>query len=152
MLLEYAPKRIRGLPFLRAWHESLVREVTMWPRRGDNEPYKAAVDDLAAGVSSRLGFPVLVGYNEFCAPTVAEAIDQVIADGADQVFVLPTMLLRGNAHTESEIQDAVTEARHRHPDACIQYAWPFEQEPMVSLFTGQVLAHLESLDNSTVNG
>jgi sirohydrochlorin cobaltochelatase len=144
MMLEYAPKALRRVCFLRAWHESLVREVTMWPRTADNDPYKAAVDELAAGVSSRLGHRVLAGYNEFCAPTIADAIDQVITDGAERVFVLPTMLLRGNTHTESEIQNAVLEARGRHPEARIEYAWPFEQDRMVSLFAGQVLSHLEA--------
>ena len=144
MMLEYAPKPIRRVFFLRAWHESLIREVTTWPRRADNDPYKAAVDELAAGVSLRLSLPVLAGYNEFCVPTVADAIDQVIKEGADRVIVLPTMLLRGNAHTESEIHVAVSEARHRHPSTHIAYAWPFELDRMVSLFAGQALAHLAS--------
>jgi sirohydrochlorin cobaltochelatase len=143
MMLEFAPKPIRRAPFLRAWHESLVREVSKWPRTADNDPYKAAVDELAAGVASTLGLRVLAGYNEFCVPTVAGAIDQAIADGADRVFVLPTMLLRGNTHTETEINDAVTEAGRRHPSADVQYAWPFEQDRMISLFAGQVRAHLD---------
>jgi sirohydrochlorin cobaltochelatase len=144
MMLEYAPKPVRRVWLVRRWHGSLVRQVTTWPRTADSDPYKTAVDDLVGGLSSELGVPVLAGYNEFCAPTVAEAIDQVIAEGADQVFVVPTMLLRGNSHTESEINEAVSEANRRYPHVRIQYAWPFEQERMVQLFAGQVHAHLES--------
>ena len=140
MMLEYAPKPIRRMFFLRSWREALIRQVTTWPRSADNDPYKAAVDELAAGVAKRLNCSVLAGYNEFCIPTVADAIDQVIKERANRVFVLPTMLLRGNAHTESEILNAVREAQRRHPSVHIAYVWPFDLDRMVSLFAGQVLA------------
>ena len=96
------------------------------------------MDDLAEGLAIRLGVHVLPKYNEFCAPTVDEAIQSVIDDGANTVFVLPTMLLQGSSHTESEIRTAVSEARRKHPEGRVEYAWPFSQERMVSLFAGQV--------------
>jgi hypothetical protein len=71
---------------------------------------------------------VIAAHNEFCTPTVDEAIEQVIADGAHTVVVVPTMLLRGNSHTESEIHQSVIQARQRHPAITIHYALPFEQE------------------------
>lgn len=142
MMLEYAPKRTRRLFFLRSWHDRLVREVVNWPRTRASDPYKAAVDDLVLGLSSRLGLPVFAGYNEFCAPTVGEAIDLAVGDGAERVFVVPTMLLRGNSHTESEIHGAVLEAGRRHPQTRIEYAWPFSDEHLVALFAGQVTSCL----------
>ena len=87
----------------------------------------------------------MVGYNEFCAPTIADAIDDVVAQGACSIVVLPTMLMRGNSHTETEIYDAVIEAGKRHPTIRIQYAFPFEHEGMVTLFADQVMTHLDSV-------
>ena len=139
MMLEYSPKPLRGLPPLRRWHDRLVERVTGWPRTRVTDPYKAAVDDLAEGIAERLGMPVVAGYNEFCAPTVGQALEQAISGGATRVLVVPTMLLQGNSHTETEIQAAVEQVRLRHPSLKIEYAWPFSQERMVALFAGQVL-------------
>jgi len=84
-----------------------------------------------------------VGYNEFCAPTIAEAIDQAVAGGAAQIIVAPTMLLRGNQHTEAEISAIVAEAREQHPDVVPRYAWPFDDDRVVSLFVEHILANGE---------
>ena len=88
-------------------------------------------------------WPVLAGYNEFCAPTVAEAIGRAVAEGATQIIVVPTMLPRGNQHTEAEISAIVAESRKRHPLAIIRYAWPFDDDRVVSLFVEHILANGE---------
>lgn len=113
------------------------------PRTAANDPYKAAVDELAARLAARIGWRTLVGYNEFCAPTIAEAIDHAVAEGAAQIIVAPTMLLRGNQHTEAEISAIVAESRKRHPLAIIRYAWPFDDDRVVSLFVEHILANGE---------
>lgn len=133
MMLKFSGKWVERIGFLRAWHNKLDNECRRWPRTADNDPYKLAVDDLAAKLSARLGYPVIGAYNEFGAPTIGEAIDQMIANGARTVVVVPTMLLRGNSHTESEIYEAVVQARQRHPTIAIHYAWPFDQELLISL-------------------
>ena len=142
MLLEFSPRPVRRTPLLRALLARLEKEVAGWPRTEGTDPYKAAVDALAGGLSRRLEMPVFPGYNEFCCPTVGEALERAIWDGAQTVLVVPTMLLRGNAHTESEIRRAVIETAGRHPEVTIEYAWPFSEESMVSLFAGQVLERL----------
>jgi hypothetical protein len=53
------------------------------------------------------------------------------------------MLVRGNSHTELEIHEAVVQTGKRHPTIDIHYAWPFEQERLVSLLGDQVITHLE---------
>jgi len=139
MMLEFSGKRT-GL--FRAWRDRLAEEVRLWPRTADNDPYKAAVDDLAAKLSARLGCRVIAAYNEFCTPTVAEGIEQLIAGGARRVIVVSTMLVRGNSHTEVEIHKAVVQASESHPAIDIRYAWPFEQERLVSMLVDQINAHL----------
>ncbi len=142
MMLEFAGRKVQRIGLLRAWRERLEREVRMWPRTRDNDPYKAAVDNLAAALALRLGLPVTVAYNEFCAPDIAEAIDRVVAQGARRVIVLPTMLVRGNSHTEQEIQEAVAESAARHPGVPIEYAWPYDQAQLASLLAAQVASRL----------
>ncbi len=144
MMLEFSGKLAQRLPPLRAWRERLATQAATWPRTAENDPYKAAVDRLAAHLSRRLGCPVLAAYNEFCTPPIGQAIDQAIAGGARQVVVAPTMLVRGNQHTELEILEAVVQARRRHTGALIHYAWPFEEGLLVSLLAEVVTQHLSS--------
>lgn len=140
MALEFAPMASR-IGLLRSWQEALDRHVRDWPRTPESDPYKAAVDELAADLSARTGWPVIAGYNEFCAPTIGQAIDQAVAEGAGRVVVLPTMLVRGNEHTELEIRETVVWAGERHPSVDIRYAWPFDQEHLVGLLAHQVSHH-----------
>lgn len=144
MMLEFSGKMVERLPPLRAWRERLAAQAAQWPRTGENDPYKAAVDRLAAHLSQRLGCPVRAGYNEFCAPPISQAIADAIAGGAAEVVVVPTMLVRGNQHTEHEILGAVVEARSRFAQAVIHYAWPFEERLLVSLLAEVVTEHLSS--------
>lgn len=142
MMLEFGGGPIRRLGFLQRWRGKLADEIATWPRTADNDPYKVAVERLAEALSERTGYPVIPGYNEFCLPTIGEAIDRAVAEGAREVVVAPTMLLRGNQHTESEIRDAVEAAGRRHPQAAIHYAFPYEQQLLVTLLADAVGTHV----------
>lgn len=132
MMLEILNEKVHW-GFLQKWHERLDREVRTWKRTPQTDPYKTAVEALAKKFSERLGIPVLVGYNEFCAPTVAEAIEKALLLGASTVQVVSTMLIRGNTHTESEIATTVQEVAQAHPEAKIVYAFPVEEDLVISL-------------------
>jgi sirohydrochlorin ferrochelatase len=136
MGLEMSP--LGRLRLFSKWEESLAEDVRAWPRTLANDPYKTAVDELAAGLQADLGLDVIVGYNEFCLPTISAAIEQAVTRGAERVIIIPTMLLRGNEHTEAEIAGAVEAARQRFPQVQFEYAWPFELPHMLALFAGQV--------------
>jgi len=142
VMLEFAGRAVERLRFLRAWRDSLDRKIRAWPRTPANDPYKAAVEELAARLSARLGRRVVVAYNEFCDPGIGQAIDGLIEEGTRRLVVVPTMLVRGNSHTEVEIQESVLEAAQRHPAADIRYAWPFDEDGVVSLLKSQVESRL----------
>ena len=138
MAIEMSGERMKHLPGVSKWHTRLEAEVRDWPRTPDSDPYQAAVDELARGLEDELGLPVIAGYNEFCPPTMADALDQAANQGAERVIVIPTMLLRGNEHTEAEIADTIENAQQRHPQIEFIYAWPFEQNNLVQLYASQV--------------
>ena len=149
MMLEFAGKAVDRIGVLRRWRERLANEVATWPRTTENDPYKAAVDGLAEQLALRLGYPVFVAFNEFCVPAIGAAIDRAIAGGASRLVVVPTMLVRGNQHTEQEILETVDAARERHPTAAIHYAWPFETELLVSLLAETVVMRLPPSPTAT---
>ena len=105
----------------------LDAKIRDWPRHDGNDPYKSGMERLAAALRPLLPTELFaVGYNEFCRPSIREAIEQVLAQGATRVLVIPTMLTPGGVHSELDIPRALDEVRRAHPDASIEYVWPFD--------------------------
>ncbi len=142
MALKFSGRLAERVGFLRRLHDHLDREVRHWPRCPVNDPYWTAVEELARKLSDRLSCPVFVGYNEFCAPDVWEALSRAVAEGAHRIVVIPTMLVRGNTHTEEEIRAVVEKARNHYREVDIRYAWPFDENRVADLLVEQVRAWL----------
>ena len=138
MALESMPGLVRRLGFLQAKQEALDHEVRNWKRTADNDPYKLGVDALAERITAQTGYAVIAGYNEFCMPTISQALDEAVAQGAGQVIVAATMTTRGNEHAEKEIRESVDAAQARHPAVRICYAWPFDPNRVAQLFADEI--------------
>src|SRR5262245_51460361 len=74
--------------------------MRQWPRTPKNDPYHAASHELAGKLAKETGLEVTVGFNEFCAPSLDEALNQAVVKGADEVVIVTTMLTRGGSHSE----------------------------------------------------
>ena len=138
MALESMQGLTRRFGFLRARQEALDSEVRNWKRTADNDPYKRGADALAERIAAHTGYDVIVGYNEFCDPTISLALDEAVARGAAQVIVATTMTTRGGEHAEIEIRDIVDEAQARHTGVRICYAWPFDPNRVAQLFAEEI--------------
>ncbi|CAG0952241.1 sirohydrochlorin ferrochelatase [Anaerolineae bacterium] len=138
MALEFTGNIVERVGFLRAWRDRLDHEIRHWQRTDSNDPYKNGVESLAAQIAEQVGCPVIVGYNEFCNPTIAEAIDRAVTQGATRVVVATTMFTRGGDHSEREIRELVESAQVRHPGIAIVYAWPYDQERVAQLYADQL--------------
>lgn len=121
--LEHAPAFVRA--WLRSRYRKLDARMRARPRSAQNDPFWAGSQELAEHLQAATGAPVIVGYNEFCAPTLDEALDQAAAQ-ADTVMVITPMMTRGGEHSEIEIPDAVRRAQERHPTVSFKYVWPLE--------------------------
>ena len=118
---------------------ALDAKIREWPRHDGNDPYKAGLERLAAALRPLLPTKLFaIGYNEFCRPTIAEAIDEVICQGAARVVVLPTMLTPGGVHSERDIPRALDDVRRAHPDVAIEYLWPFDLASVAELLASHV--------------
>jgi len=104
----------------------LSDKLKLWPRTPKNDPFHAASCELAQVLGQHLGYDVRVGFNEFCAPDIDEALAQAVGDGAGRVIIATTMMIRGGEHAEREIAQAVSRGRHKYPEVEFIYAWPFE--------------------------
>lgn len=117
----------------------LDAQIRNWPRTEANDPYKAGLEKVAAVLRPLLGDKLFaIGYNEFCAPSVEEAIAWVIRHGAGRVLVIPTMLTPGGLHSEKDIPRAIERSRVSHPDVSIEYVWPFDLGEVARLLAGHI--------------
>jgi sirohydrochlorin cobaltochelatase len=116
--------------------DKVVRE---WPRTPATDPYKHGVEEIAGALAPKLGGRRLVSaYNEFCAPSVEDAIDDLVKDGFTRISLISTMFTRGGVHAEVEIPGIVVEARKKYPGIAVEYAWPFDAGVIADFLAAQL--------------
>lgn len=134
-----AQRRARGLPEMSPREAEVDRQVRQWPRTADNDPYQAGLQSLARRLEARVApRRLVVAYNEFCAPSVEDAIDRLVAEGTKRITLVTTMFTPGGSHSEQELPEIVAFARHRHPGIEIRYAWPFDLDRAAAFLADQV--------------
>lgn len=117
----------------------LETRLRRWPRTAQTDPYQAGLEALAAHLKALFnGMLFAVAYNEFCAPSVEEAVESLIARGATLVTVVPSMLTPGGSHSERDIPERLARLRARHPDVQIRYAWPFDLAQVARMLVEQI--------------
>jgi sirohydrochlorin cobaltochelatase len=123
---------------LQQRYAELDYKMRNWPRTAQNDRFWAASHDLASHLSQVTGHKVLVGFNEFCAPDLEEALNQAVAQSAEQVVVVTPMMTRGGEHAEVDIPNAVRDAQERHPGTAIVYVWPFDPAQVAEFLAAQI--------------
>ena len=123
--------------FQRRYTE-LNNMVYSWPRTPRNDPFYAGSTALAEQLEIASGLPVVLGFNEFCAPSMDEALEQA-ASRAEVVLVVTPMMTRGGEHSEQDIPASIRRAQERHLDVKIKYVWPFDTLEVARFLAEQVL-------------
>ena len=117
----------------------LDRTIRRWPRTEATDPYRNGLEAVAAQLRPLLdGILFAVAYNEFCAPTLEEAVEDLIQQGASQITVTTTMFTPGGSHSEVEIPEILAQLRPRHPGIELRYAWPFDLHQIAETLLQQV--------------
>ncbi|MBI5651513.1 MAG: CbiX/SirB N-terminal domain-containing protein [Chloroflexi bacterium] len=118
-------------------HDELDAKIRAWARTAQNDPYWAGSREIANELAREMKCEVIIGFNEFCAPTLAAAFDQA-AERAARVIVLTPMMTRGGEHSEKEIPHAIDAARQRHPAITFQYVWPLDTVAIAQFLANQI--------------
>ena len=112
----------------------LDNTIRRWERSPESDPYKSGLENLALHMEKFLdGFVLKTAYNEFCYPTIEEAVSELADEGVSKVILITTMITRGGSHSEREIPEELEVLRKKYKDVDIQYAWPFDMD-MFAIF------------------
>lgn len=117
----------------------LDSKIRRWPRTPETDPYESGLEAVAARLRTCLGGVLFaVAYNEFCAPTLEESVEELIKKGATHITVVTTMFTPGGSHSEVEIPEILDHLRPRYPGVELRYAWPFDLNLVASTLADQV--------------
>jgi sirohydrochlorin cobaltochelatase len=117
----------------------LDNKIRQWPRTPETDPYQSGLEAVATQLRANLGEVLFaVAYNEFCAPTLEESVEELIKKGATHITVTTTMFTPGGAHSEVEIPEILEQLRKQYPDIVLRYAWPFDMNLIAAMLATQV--------------
>jgi sirohydrochlorin cobaltochelatase len=117
----------------------LDAKIRAWPRTAQNDPFYSGSEELAAHVSKTTGCEVILGFNEFCAPSLDDALSEAVARKPEEVIVITPMMTRGGEHSEVDIPAAVQTAQTQHPETPILYVWPFKISEVAKFLAAQIV-------------
>jgi sirohydrochlorin cobaltochelatase len=106
-------------------YKELEQRIRRSPRTAENDPFYMGSMDLALNLRQATNMNIMLGFNEFCAPSLDEALQAGARSGAERVIVVTPMLTRGGEHAEKDIPASIERARQEHPGIEFIYAWPF---------------------------
>jgi len=123
-------------------YDQLEAKMRAWPRTGQNDPFYAGSQELARHLRQESGLEVIIGFNEFCAPTLDEALERAAAREAGRIVVITPMMTRGGEHSAVDIPQAIRRAQQKFPALKIVYAWPFATEDIARFLASQITRFL----------
>ena len=117
----------------------LDQKIRHWPRTKATDPYQSGLEAVGAALRSHLnGVLFAMAYNEFCAPTLEEAVEDLVKQGATSITVLTTMFTPGGSHSEVEIPEILDHLRPLYPTVDLRYAWPFDLQLIAKTLSEQL--------------
>ena len=128
-------------PVMQQQYEELDNKMRNWPRTQDNDSYFYASNELAEEISSQTGYKVIVGFNEFCSPSLDDAFNTASKDDSEKIIVITPMMTRGGEHSEKDIPEAIERARKKFPNIQFSYIWTFNISKVAAFLAEQIQEH-----------
>ena len=94
------------------------------------EDANAMLGDVAGLLGSMTTVKVYAAHMDLAEPTIGQAFDQAVADGAQHIFIFPYFLSPGR-HSREDIPRMCAEAAAKHPSVEWHCSGPFGPDPML---------------------
>ncbi len=92
----------------------MKRAIVLVDHGSKREEANRVVGELADRLGTATGEPVYPCHMELAEPTISQAVERAVAEGADFLYVFPFFLVPGR-HSREDIPRMVSEAAGRHP-------------------------------------
>ena len=93
----------------------------------------------AAMLAKEPSVPVVLGFLELMQPSLEEAIDQLVKDGADELVIVPIFMAAGS-HVKKDLPQLAANAMDRHAGLTITLAPPVgEAVPVIDAMAAYAL-------------
>jgi len=125
-------------PTMQQQYEELDSKMRNWPRTRENDQYSFTSNELAAVLSKQTGHSVVVGFNEFCSPSLDDAFDKAIKYNPDKIVVVTPMMTQGGEHSEKDIPEAIERAKKKSTNIEFSYVWPFDISKIAAFLAEQI--------------
>ncbi len=98
---------------------------------GSRDPrWRKSLEDLAASVKEPAGSKgVGLAFMQFDGPTLPDVIEEGVADGVTEFFLLP-LFMASAGHVDKDIRPLVEELRGRFPQTHLELLTPIGEEPL----------------------
>lgn len=113
-------------------------KIRNWPRT-DEDAYWTGTKKLREVLEKMTDSKVMVGYNEFCGPSIEEVFKQAVKEKAKKVLVVSPMWEPDNPHGGYDVPQAVRRAKRKYPEVEFVYAWPYSYDKIVSILYDQLV-------------
>jgi sirohydrochlorin cobaltochelatase len=123
---------------VKSKYSILDEKIRNWPRNEQNDPFHSASYKLAERLSEISGYEVIVGYNEFCSPSIDEALQSAANKNPNKVIVVTPMMTRGGDHSEKDIPTRIAGFKELNPQIEVVYAWPFNTDKIASFLNDHI--------------
>lgn len=133
---------------LRECYDQLDAKMRAWRRTPKNDPFYAGSLEIANRLREVTQQEVILGFNEFCAPSLDETFEQAMESSPAKIIVVTPMMTRGGEHSEVDIPAMIQRAEARYPDVAIDYIWPFDPSQVARFLAAQI-GHFDNGEIST---
>jgi len=110
---------------------------------GSRDPlWRAPLEAVAARIAAQQpGRPVACAYLELCAPTLPDAVAQLVAEGARQVAVVPMFLGTGK-HAREDLPVLVEQLRASHSGVQFSVQTAIGEDPRMTALMAEIACEL----------
>jgi len=106
---------------------------------GSRDPlWRVPLEAVAARIAAQQpGRPVLCAYLELCTPSLADAAQQLAAQGATQITVVPMFLGTGK-HAREDLPLLVQDLRAAHPGVQFHVQTAIGEDPRMTALMAEI--------------
>lgn len=109
----------------------MKRAIIIVDHGSTREAANRMLEEVALLLRQRTADAVYTAHMEIAPPTIADAFDAAVADGAEFVFVFPYFLSPGR-HSREDIPRMCAEAVARHPQVRWHCSGPIGLDPIMA--------------------